>query len=529
MEIERCSGAALMRFAGYFAGGFLAAACALDGRAPLAAGFAAAVGAGAASAAVLCGGIVGALTFLSFGAGIRCCGILALIAAVLSAFRDTPWIRHAVFRPLTAAICTFSVELAYALQLGLTSANLLRLLSSTAMSALLCHYCAILFAGDAAPRRREKRETEKLRERLRLSAQALRSLGESIGGGGRSTEENPAVIFDRAAEVVCRGCALCELCWNREYISTFNAFNDATPAILERGRAESGDFALHFASRCIHFPQFVAAVNTEVAAHLMRRQYRRRIETERRRTRGQYAQLSELMVQALSAPESEMSEENELPYDVAQGSAAKEGQRVCGDSVTHFKAGGKLHLLLSDGMGSGLEAQRESRLALRLAQQFLTAGIEAECALRTINAALNLRSDEQGGFTTIDLLSLDLTNYRATLSKYGAAPTYIKRHGSVRRLTGSALPAGLQEPGSRVPEVELSLEENTFVLMVSDGVADSGDDKWLQDLLAGWQGSDPDLLVSLVLKECRQRRGGDDDCSALCLYLPTRNRRRREV
>ena len=134
MEIERCSGAALMRFAGYFAGGFLAAACALDGRAPLAAGFAAAVGAGAASAAVLCGGIVGALTFLSFGAGIRCCGILALIAAVLSAFRDTPWIRHEVFRPLTAAICTFSVELAYALQLGLTSANLLRLLSCTAIS-----------------------------------------------------------------------------------------------------------------------------------------------------------------------------------------------------------------------------------------------------------------------------------------------------------------------------------------------------------------------------------------------------------
>ena len=35
--------------------------------------------------------------------------------------------------------------------------------------------------------------------------------------------------------------------------------------------------------------------------------------------------------------------------------------------------------------------------------------------------------------------------------------------------------------------------------------------------------------VSLVLKECRQRRNGDDDCSALCLYLPTRNRGRREV
>ena len=529
IEIEQRSAAVLTRAAGYFAGGFLAAACSLDGRAPLAAALAAAVGGKAASGAVLCGGIVGAFTFLSFAAGIRCCGILTLIAAVLSAFRDTPWIRRPIFRPMTAAICTFAVELVCALQLGLSPENLLRLLSCTALAALLCHYWVILFSDGIMPRRREKRESEKIRERLRLGAQALRTLGESIGGGVMSTEENPAVIFDRAAEVVCRGCALCELCWSREYISTFNAFNDATPAILERGRAESGDFALHFASRCIHFPQFVAAVNAEVSAHLMRRQYRRRIEAERRRTRGQYAQLSELMVQALSAPEHEEDEEHELPYDVAMGSAAKEGQRVCGDSATHFKGGGKLHLLLSDGMGSGLEAQRESRLALRLAQQFLTAGIEAACALRTINAALNLRSDEQGGFTTIDLLSVDLSSYQATLSKYGAAPTYIKRHGSVRRLTGSALPAGLQEPGSKVPVTEFSLEEGSFVLMISDGVADSGDDKWLQDLLAGWQGRDPDMLVSLMLKECRQRRNGDDDCSALCLYLPTRNRGRREV
>ena len=529
IEIKQRSAAALMRLAGYFGGGFLAASCNLDGRAPLLIGLVAAVGGGVPSGAVLCGGIVGAFAFLPFGATLRCCGTIALIAAVFSAFRDTLWICRSFFRPLTAALCTFAVELAYALQMGLSSGGLIRLMSCTVLAAILGHYCAILFADGGVLCRRDNRETEKLRERVRLSAQAIRLLGESLGSGGRSTEENPAVIFDRAAEVVCRGCALCELCWSKEYISTFNAFNDATPAILERGRAESGDFALHFASRCIHFPQFVSAVNTEVTAHLMRRQYRRRIETERRRTRGQYAQLSELMVQALSAPESADKEMHELPYEVAVGSAAKEGQCVCGDSATYFKGGGKLHLLLSDGMGSGLEAQRESRLALRLAQQFLTAGIEAECALRTINAALNLRSDEQGGFTTIDLLSVDLTNYRATLSKYGAAPTYIKRYGTVRRLTGSALPVGLQEPGSRVPVVEFALEEGCFVLMVSDGVADSGEDKWLQDLLAGWQGSDPDLLVSLVLKECRRRRGGDDDCSVLCLYLAPKNRGRREV
>ena len=79
------------------------------------------------------------------------------------------------------------------------------------------------------------------------------------------------------------------------------------------------------------------------------------------------------------------------------------------------------------------------------------------------------------------------------------------------------------------PETRFPLEENTFVLMVSDGVADSGDDQWLQDLLAGWQGDDPNVLVSLVLRECYQRRKGDDDRSAMCLYLPPQNRGRREV
>ena len=64
---------------------------------------------------------------------------------------------------------------------------------------------------------------------------------------------------------------------------------------------------------------------------------------------------------------------------------------------------------------------------------------------------------------------------------------------------------------------------------ISDGVADSGSDQWLQDLLAGWQGEDPNVLVSLVLREARQRRQGDDDCSAICLYLPPQDRGKREV
>ena len=269
----------LSRLGGYFAAGFLSAACALEGRAPLAAGFLAACRPGRTALAALCGALMGSFAFLSFGSALRCCGILVLESAVLSAFRDTVWFQSALFRPLTAAGATLAVELAYALQMGLTAAAVIRLLACTALAGLLTHYCALLLRQTAIPRRQAHREPEGLRERLRLSADALRSLCEAFSGGGApKKEENPAVVFDRAAEVVCRDCALRDLCWNKEYITTFNAFNDATPAILDRGRAESGDFAPHFASRCIHFPQLLSAINTEVTALLLRRQYRRQLE-----------------------------------------------------------------------------------------------------------------------------------------------------------------------------------------------------------------------------------------------------------
>ena len=44
------------------------------------------------------------------------------------------------------------------------------------------------------------------------------------------------------------------------------------------------------------------------------------------------------------------------------------------------------------------------------------------------------------------------------------------------------------------------------------------------NLLAGWQGEEPQRLVSLILSESRSHGGLRDDCSVLCLYLPPSGR-----
>ena len=363
-----------------------------------------------------------------------------------------------------------------------------------------------------------------LRERLTRAAAAFRDLYDSCGRGSvRAAEENPAVIFDRAAERVCRGCGLCDLCWQREYTTTFNALNDATPFLLERGRVLAKDFPRHFSDRCIHLPEFLQAVNTELSSFLLRQEYRRQLEETRRSACGQYAQLSDL----LSATAAGLGASARpafaagAAYRIGAALRPRQGESVCGDSVGSFETGdGLLCLLLSDGMGSGEEARRESALTNRLLRQFLEAGIEAEAALKTLNSAMALRSAETGSFSTIDLLTVRPRNGEAALYKYGAAPSYLKRNGAVRRITGASLPAGLRSDAPSPDVTRLTLERGSFLVLISDGVADADHDDWLQDLLAGWEGADPQILAGLVLSEAARRGQVEDDCGVQVLYLP---------
>ena len=164
------------------------------------------------------------------------------------------------------------------------------------------------------------------------------------------------------------------------------------------------------------------------------------------------------------------------PLMAVAGVAArkKSGETVSGDAGTYFKRhDGKLYLLLCDGMGSGPDANRESTLAVRLLEQLLQAGVDAKRALATLSSALALRGEETGGFTTVDLLQLDLFTGEGELYKLGAAPTYVKKGGNVQRLTGKSLPAGLAEGGADALDCfTLRLSPGDCVLMASDGVAD---------------------------------------------------------
>ena len=72
--------------------------------------------------------------------------------------------------------------------------------------------------------------------------------------------------------------------------------------------------------------------------------------------------------------------------------------------------------------------------------------------MKTLNAAMALRGAETGSFTTIDLITCRPETGEAAFFKYGAAPSYVKKGGTVRRITGGTLPAGLRG-GAAAPDV----------------------------------------------------------------------------
>ncbi len=172
-------------------------------------------------------------------------------------------------------------------------------------------------------------------------------------------------------------------------------------------------------------------------------------------------------------------------------------------------------------MGSGPEANRESSLAVRLLEQFLQSGVEAAQALTTLSSALALRGEDTGGFTTVDLLQVDLFTGEGELFKLGAAPTYLNKGSHVQRLSGTSLPAGLAEGSlSSLDRFPLSLVPKDVVLMISDGVCSPEQDGWLRDKLSKFDGSSPKDLARALITDSPQE--ATDDCTALVIRIEKR-------
>ncbi len=212
-----------------------------------------------------------------------------------------------------------------------------------------------------------------------------------------------------------------------------------------------------------------------------------------------------------------------LAVRIGVASMRRDGEAVSGDKGAYFKTdGGLLHVLLSDGMGSGEAAAEDSALVVSLLERFLRAGIGAETAVRLLGAAMLLRSEEEFSSASVDLLSLDLFTGRAELFKFGAAPTFIRNGDAVEMLQGESLSAGLRGRGENQPDkLSARLLPGDAALIVSDGVTAGADPAWLMKALAAEKKPGRDFAQRL-LRRAEELHGCEDDMTVITVCVEKR-------
>jgi stage II sporulation protein E len=147
----------------------------------------------------------------------------------------------------------------------------------------------------------------------------------------------------------------------------------------------------------------------------------------------------------------------------------KNGSSVSGDNYTMFTMeNGRHYVCLSDGMGSGVGASRESELVVDLLQKFVEAGFQEDIAIRMMNSAMVLQGEDHS-YSTLDLADINLYDGELTLYKIGAAASFLRRGEDTEYIAAGSLPAGAEL--DLQPEiVRRNLENGDFLVMVSDGV-----------------------------------------------------------
>lgn len=212
----------------------------------------------------------------------------------------------------------------------------------------------------------------------------------------------------------------------------------------------------------------------------------------------------------------------EPEYTMLNGAAkvTREGEMVSGDSFSMFRGeNGQMIMSLSDGMGSGTSACRESETVIELLEQFLWAGFSKETAVHMIHSTMMLSSDSQM-FSTVDLCMVDLFSGECELMKIGASTTFFLHRDWVEAVSSTSLPIGFLEKLD-YESTRKKLEPGDFIVMVSDGVMDAlpqaEAEEIMRDILLGLETENAQemarsiLTQVLVYQQCMAR----DDMTVL--------------
>ena len=199
-------------------------------------------------------------------------------------------------------------------------------------------------------------------------------------------------------------------------------------------------------------------------------------------------------------------------------------EQISGDTfLMKDLPGGRKGIALSDGMGSGEEAFRDSTMVVEMLEELLEAGFPVETAVQMMNTALVIGREEVK-FCTLDVCLFDLYRGSCEFVKAGAAATFIKKKDKVEKIVSTTLPIGVIQ-NIEIDREVCDLESGDYVVMVTDGVLDAlpakEQEEQMIDIIQNTNIVNPTEFASSILSEVLKYSGEMplDDMTILVIGL----------
>ena len=200
----------------------------------------------------------------------------------------------------------------------------------------------------------------------------------------------------------------------------------------------------------------------------------------------------------------------------------KESETVSGDNYIMREFGeGTYIAAIADGMGSGVEACRDSENLLTFVEKHIESGLSVRSCVRVCDELLYVQYDGERS-VSLDMVEINQYTGECTLYKNGGAPSFLIRKNKMKEIAADRLSLGIN------PRVEgyretVFLQDQDIVLLASDGVMylfyDNMD--FFESYITGMLGmSLPDLAANIL--QMAIRAGGGiirDDMTVLAVGI----------
>ena len=160
--------------------------------------------------------------------------------------------------------------------------------------------------------------------------------------------------------------------------------------------------------------------------------------------------------------------ERALCWEIGVVQQAKNGESICGDTAAVSGERDEVQVVLSDGLGSGIQASIASSLTAALISGMSRSLFSVESMIRTLEAVLPVTKKHGLAYATFTLAATD--GSRVRLLQYDNPPALFLRDGVSLRYPYETLTIG----DKTILESSLTMKPGDMLVLFSDGISEAG-------------------------------------------------------